>query len=90
LNTSPSAWGLKQSNKDPCLFIGTKVIAVIYVDDILFYSKDPSEIDKVVNALKNEHGVAIRKEGDAEGFLGVDITKRDDSKLVLTQTGLTE
>jgi hypothetical protein len=81
---------LKQSNKDPCLFIGTEVIAVIYVDDILFYSKDPSEIDKVINALKNEHDVTIRKEGDAEGFLGVDIAKRDDSKLVLTQTGLTE
>jgi hypothetical protein len=82
--------GLKQSNKDPCLFIGSKVIAVIYVDDILFYSKDASEIDKVINTLKDEHGVAIRKEGDAEGFLGVNIVKRDDSKLVLTQTGLTE
>ena len=28
--------GLVQSKMDPCLFIGKKVMAIIYVDDILF------------------------------------------------------
>ena len=30
------ACGMKQSRLDPCLFIGPKIIAVIYVDDVLF------------------------------------------------------
>ena len=67
-----------------------KVIAVIYIDDILFYARDDKEITKVITSLQNDHGVAIRREGDAEGFLGVSIERRHDSKLVLTQTGLTE
>ena len=28
--------GMVQSKMDPCLFIGKKVLAIIYVDDILF------------------------------------------------------
>ena len=28
--------GMQQSKMDPCLFIGDKVISIIYVDDILF------------------------------------------------------
>jgi hypothetical protein len=47
--------GLKQSNKDPCLFIGAKVITVIYVDDILFYARDDKEITKVITSLQNNH-----------------------------------
>jgi hypothetical protein len=82
--------GLKQSNKDPCLVIGAKVTAVIYVDDILFYARDDYEITKVITSLQNDHGMAILHEGDAEGFLGVSIERCHDSKLVLTQTGLTK
>jgi hypothetical protein len=83
--------GLKQSPKDPCLFVGTSVIAVVYVDDILFYSRSQEEISKVVADLRDKHQIAIRLEGDAEGFLGVDIKKLGDgSKLLLTQTGLTK
>ncbi len=33
------ACGLEQSQFDPCLFVGTKVICVVYVDDIIFWSK---------------------------------------------------
>ena len=31
--------GLRPSKLDPCLFVGDRVIAVIYVDDVLLYSK---------------------------------------------------
>jgi hypothetical protein len=83
--------GLKQSPKDPCLSVGTSVIAVVYVDDILFYSCSQDEITKVVADLRDKHQIAIRLEGDAEGFLGVDIKKLGDgSRLLLTQTGLTK
>ena len=30
------ACGLRQSTFDPCLFVGDKVIAIMYVDDIIF------------------------------------------------------
>ncbi len=32
--------GLEQFKFDPCLFVGTKVICVVYVDDLIFWSKD--------------------------------------------------
>jgi hypothetical protein len=87
------AIGLAQSKKDPCLFIGNDIIAVVYVDDILFFARDDSRITDVIDALKKA-GVAIRREGTAEGFLGVDI-KRSTNKdgkatLTLLQTGLTK
>jgi hypothetical protein len=87
------AIGLAQSKKDPCLFIGSDIIAVVYVDDILFFARNDSRITEVIDALK-QAGVAIRREGTAEGFLGVDI-KRSTNKdgkatLTLLQTGLTK
>ena len=30
--------GLKQFKLDPCLFFGNKVICIVYVDDLLFWS----------------------------------------------------
>jgi hypothetical protein len=86
--------GLKQSPNDPCLFVGSKVIAVVYVDDILFYSKSKESIHQVVAELKDKHQVAIHIKGDAEGFLGVDIKPLENQgsqrRLLLTQTGLTK
>jgi hypothetical protein len=83
---------LKQSELDPCLFIGKKVIVVVYVDDLLLFSKDDAEFDKLIDSIKKAN-VAIRREGTAEGFLGIDI-KREDSpsgpQITLLQTGLTQ
>jgi hypothetical protein len=82
--------GLKSSPLDPCLFIGKSVIVVIYVDDVLLYSKDKSEIEALLQKLTRA-GISIRKEGTAEGFLGVDITREVTStgtRITLLQTGL--
>jgi hypothetical protein len=86
------AEGLAPSALDPCLFIGKTVIAVIYVDDVLFYSKTDSEITRVISNLQNA-GIGIRREGTAEGFLGVDIVREktsDGSRITLLQKGLTK
>ena len=80
--------GLHPSELDPCLFIGSKVIGVLYVDDLLLYSKDDAEIDKLLAALR-ESGIAIRREGTAEGFLGGTV-ERKGSTITLTQAGLTK
>lgn len=63
---------VRQSTCDPCLFIGDDIVVVVYVDDLLLYAKDDKIIDKLIKDLHDD-GVWIRKEGSAEGFLGVDI-----------------
>jgi hypothetical protein len=82
--------GLKPSKLDPCLFIGDTVIVVIYVDDVLLYSKSADAIDSLLDNLQAA-GVGIRKEGTAEGFLGVDISRAVSASghtITLLQRGL--
>eukprot|EP00956_Cyclotella_meneghiniana_P006978 scaffold9391_cov39-Cyclotella_meneghiniana.AAC.11 len=84
--------GLKQSEHDPCLFIGPQTIVICYVDDLLFFSKSENDIDNIISNL-HSNGVQIRKEGSAEGFLGVDVqrvSKGPVQQIKLTQHGLTK
>ncbi|KAL7484019.1 hypothetical protein ACHAW6_009661 [Cyclotella cf. meneghiniana] len=86
------AQGLTPSAYDPCLFIGKTIIVVVYVDDILIYARSDAEITSLISSLKAA-GICIRREGTAEGFLGVDIVRSTDSSkptITLLQTGLTK
>jgi hypothetical protein len=83
------ASGMKQSNLDPCLFVGEKVIAVVFVDDILFWAKDEKYIHDLALNLR-ELGVDLEQEEDAAGFLGVRIEKNKDGLLEMKQEGLIE
>jgi hypothetical protein len=60
--------GLEQSKFDPCLFIGTKVICVVYVDDHIFWSKDTLAINDSAMQLR-ELGVDLEQKDDAAVFL---------------------
>jgi hypothetical protein len=82
--------GLKQLDNDPCLFVGKTVTAIVYVDDILLFSKSDDDINKVITNL-HSRGIDIRKEGTAEGFLGVAIERVSTGpiqQIKLTQAGL--
>ena len=80
--------GLKQSNLDPCLFVGAKVIAVCFVDDILFWSRDEQDITDVALKLR-ELGVDLEQEEDAAGFLGVTLDRDEDTgEIEMKQVGL--
>ena len=46
--------GLVQSKMDPCLFIGKKVMAIIYVDDILFWAVNVNDIHDVAMELRKQ------------------------------------
>jgi hypothetical protein len=62
----------------------------VYVDDILFFSKNDSEIDRVISNLASRD-VQIRREGSAEGFLGVAVdrvTTGPIQQIRMTQAGL--
>ena len=80
--------GLLQSKLDPCLFIGPKVICIVYVDDVLFWSPREEYIYEVGQNLRDQ-GVELEEEGDAAGFLGVDLSRDPETgQIHLTQAGL--
>jgi hypothetical protein len=65
---------LKQSKFDPCLFVGTKVICIVYFDDIIFWSKDTGDINSSAMQL-HEFGVDLEQKDCAAGFLGVTLER---------------
>jgi hypothetical protein len=80
--------GLEQSNFDPCLFVGTKVICVVDVDDLIFWSKDTLAINDSAMQL-HELGMDLKQENDAAGFLGVTLKRDSETGLLeMMQTGL--
>ena len=80
--------GMPQSDLDPCLFIGEKVICIVYVDDLLFWARDETDISEVALKLR-DIGVDLEQEDDAAGFLGVDMVRDSTTGLIeMKQTGL--
>ena len=57
---------MQQSKFDPCLFVGPNVMCIVYVDDLIFWSRDVANIDKVAMELC-KLGVALEQEDDAAG-----------------------
>ena len=45
---------MPQSQLDPCLFVGEKVIGICYVDDLLFCAKDEKDIHALAVRLCEE------------------------------------
>jgi hypothetical protein len=54
------ACALAQSRFDPCLCVGTKVICIVYVDDIIFWSKNTAYTDSSAMQL-HELGVDLKQ-----------------------------
>ena len=80
--------GLVQSRMDPCLFIGKKVMAIIYVDNIFFWAVNFNDIHDVEMELRKQ-GVDLEQEDDASGFLGVTLGCDETTGLMeLKQVGL--
>jgi Reverse transcriptase (RNA-dependent DNA polymerase) len=65
---------LVPSKSDPCMFIGRGMIALSYVDNVLWFGPDLHKIDKVIQELKDNGMPLTVKSGNAYAFLGVDIT----------------
>ena len=85
-----TACDLKQSDFDPCLFIGSKVILVMYVDDILMWSTHEKHIYELRTKLCKQ-GVDLEEGDNAASFLEVKLTKHEKSGQTMpTQEGLTD
>lgn len=81
--------GMTQSEFNPCLFISDTVICVVYVDNLLFWSAEESHINSLGEELRTL-GVLLEEEGNAAGFLGVQLTHLADGRISMTQCGLIE
>ena len=44
--------GRDPRRSDPCLFSNDKVICLVYVDDCLFFGKEPKDIDAIIRDLQ--------------------------------------
>ena len=60
------------------------MIAVTYVDDLLFYACDDNDINQLIAALRADD-ILIRCEGTAEGFLGVNVSRTYATPAALLQ-----
>jgi hypothetical protein len=80
----------KLSAEDPGVYYGRGMAIVVYVDDVLFYGPDESEMEKVIEELQYD-GFELKREksGDdsAYNFLGINITK-SSGMIKMTQHGL--
>ncbi len=57
------------------------MICVVYVDDIIFWSKDTEDINNSAMKL-HELGVDLEQKEDAAGFLGVTLERDPETGLI--------
>ena len=79
------------SKVDTCLFMSKTVICVVYVDDCLFWARSQSEIDNVMNYLKEyspSYNWEHSKGESVSEFWGIDIKTLYDVGFQFCQTGL--
>lgn len=79
--------GFEQSKVDECVFYRGRTMYVLYTDDSLIAGPDKQEIDQVIEDLRKAK-LDITVEGDLQDFLGVNIDRRDDGTIHLTQPHL--
>lgn len=79
--------GFKQSKVDECVFFRGKTVYVLYTDDSILAGPDEKEIDKIIQDMKKAN-LDITVEGDLSDFLGVQIDRKEDGTIHLTQPHL--
>lgn len=79
--------GFKQSKWDECVYFRGSVMYVLYTDDSILAGPDMQQLEQVVSDIRRA-GLAITEEGDLQDFLGVNISRRPDGAIHLTQPHL--
>lgn len=79
--------GFERSKVDDCIFYRGNVIYALYVDDSIITGPSKDEIDQVVKDMRST-GLELTIEGDLADFLGVNIDRKDDGSIHLTQPHL--
>ena len=88
IHRSLAELGYARTRSDTCIYVcersGIKTYIALYVDDLLFVGPDMSEIDRVKRALHAQFG--IKDLGAAEFILGIQISRRSDGSIFLSQS----
>jgi Reverse transcriptase (RNA-dependent DNA polymerase) len=79
--------GFTQSKIDECVFYKGKVMYVLYTDDSILAGPDKAEIDKVIEDIRKAK-LDITVEGDIQDFLRINIDRKKDGTIHLTQPHL--
>ncbi len=53
LTEKMKACDMHQSKFDPCLFVGEKVMCIVYVDDLIFWERDEDDIHDLAMELRD-------------------------------------
>jgi hypothetical protein len=80
--------GFQQSAVDECVFYRGSTLYVLYTNDSLLAGPDKEEIDRIIEQLQSKAKLSITVEGDLADFLGVNINRRPDGTIHLSQPHL--
>jgi hypothetical protein len=76
-----------QSKTDECVYYRGKTMYVLYTDDSILAGPDEAEIDQIIKEMKQVK-LDITVEGGLEDFLGINIDRKKDGSINLTQPHL--
>ena len=76
--------GFKQSKVDKCVFYRGQTLYVLYTDDSILAGPIEKEIDQIIKDLRKAK-LDLTIEGGLQDFLGVNIEKKTDGTIHLTQ-----
>jgi len=87
--------GFAKSDNDPCLFFGNGIMVLVYVDDCIFFGKDPKAIDGVIEQLRQRFELTIEEVNadakvDVFSYLGVQVSIDKNGTVTFKQEGLTQ
>ena len=60
--------GFKASKQDPCMFMNNMLVALVYVDNVLFFGTSDAIIDEMIATLKRDFDLKV--EEDVLAFFG--------------------
>ena len=79
--------GIVQSKMDKCVFYRGQAMYALYTDNSILAGPNKEEIQQVIDNLKNAK-LDLTEEGDLEDFLGVQIERKADGSIHLSQPHL--
>ena len=85
---TPKAIGFTQcTTVDKCVFYRGRSVYVLYADNSILAGPDKFELDGIIEDM-NKVGLKVTVEGNISDFLGVQIERKPDGTIHLTQPHL--